>query len=305
MHIAVSPPVSSGPAGRHPRRSARSWRALRALRAGDDRPRGDGRLRARVGGGAGRRRLPVAVVNPRQVRAFARPSGARRRPMRSMRGPRRLRRARWSRRRGRSPMPRPRRSPRSWPGAGNCSRCLAMERHGSSRRRRPGPSRASCAATFAGSSGGSTMWTTRSATPIAAQSPLARARGSAAQRARHRAERPRARCSADLPELGRLDRRAIAALVGVAPLNCDSGQLRGQRHIWGGRAPVRATLYMAALVATSPQPVLAAPSTTPPRRRETRQGRAGRRHAQTAHDPQRDDQTSDSMAASLPNQDSC
>ena len=55
---------------------------------------------------------------------------------------------------------------------------------------------------------------------------------------------------AGVPELGRLDRRAIAALVGVAPMNCDSGEFRGQRHIWGGRAPVRATLYMAALVAS-------------------------------------------------------
>ena len=55
---------------------------------------------------------------------------------------------------------------------------------------------------------------------------------------------------ADLPELGRLDRSAVAELVGVAPFNCDSGQHRGQRHIWGGRAPVRAALYMAALVAT-------------------------------------------------------
>jgi transposase len=63
---------------------------------------------------------------------------------------------------------------------------------------------------------------------------------------------------ADLPELGRLDRRAIAALVGVAPFNCDSGQHRGQRHIWGGRASVRASLYMAALVATRHNPVLAA-----------------------------------------------
>ena len=63
---------------------------------------------------------------------------------------------------------------------------------------------------------------------------------------------------AELPELGRLDRRAIAALVGVAPFNCDSGQHRGQRHIWGGRAPVRATLYMAALVASRRNPVLAA-----------------------------------------------
>lgn len=55
---------------------------------------------------------------------------------------------------------------------------------------------------------------------------------------------------AELPELGQLDRRAIAALVGVAPLNCDSGTHRGRRQIWGGRASVRATLYMAALVAT-------------------------------------------------------
>ena len=63
---------------------------------------------------------------------------------------------------------------------------------------------------------------------------------------------------AELPELGRLDRRAIAALVGVAPFNCDSGQFRGRRHIWGGRAAVRASLYMAALVASRHNPVLAA-----------------------------------------------
>lgn len=62
---------------------------------------------------------------------------------------------------------------------------------------------------------------------------------------------------AELPELGRLDRRAIAALVGVAPFNCDSGKHRGQRHIWGGRASVRANLYMAALVASRYNPVLA------------------------------------------------
>jgi transposase len=63
---------------------------------------------------------------------------------------------------------------------------------------------------------------------------------------------------AELPELGRLDRRAIAALVGVAPFNCDSGQWRGRRRIWGGRASVRASLYMAALVASRHNPVLAA-----------------------------------------------
>jgi transposase len=55
---------------------------------------------------------------------------------------------------------------------------------------------------------------------------------------------------AELPELGRLNRKQIAALVGVAPLNWDSGTLRGRRAIWGGRATVRAALYMAALVAS-------------------------------------------------------
>jgi transposase len=61
---------------------------------------------------------------------------------------------------------------------------------------------------------------------------------------------------ADRPELGRLDRKAIAALVGVAPLNWDSGRLRGRRHIWGGRARVRAALYMSAVVAIQHNPVL-------------------------------------------------
>ena len=55
---------------------------------------------------------------------------------------------------------------------------------------------------------------------------------------------------AQLPELGRLSRKQIAALVGVAPLNRDSGQWHGKRRIWGGRASVRTVLYMAALVAT-------------------------------------------------------
>ena len=61
---------------------------------------------------------------------------------------------------------------------------------------------------------------------------------------------------ADLPELGTLDRKKIAALVGVAPFNRDSGTLRGKRTIWGGRANVRAALYMAALVASQHNPIL-------------------------------------------------
>jgi transposase len=63
---------------------------------------------------------------------------------------------------------------------------------------------------------------------------------------------------ADLPELGQLNRRQIAALVGVAPLNWDSGQQRGTRHIWGGRAAVRTTLYMATLSAIRCNPVIRA-----------------------------------------------
>lgn len=62
----------------------------------------------------------------------------------------------------------------------------------------------------------------------------------------------------DLPELGTLSRQRIAALVGVAPLNRDSGTLRGHRTIWGGRSHVRATLYMGTLVAVRYNPVLKA-----------------------------------------------
>jgi Transposase and inactivated derivatives len=61
---------------------------------------------------------------------------------------------------------------------------------------------------------------------------------------------------AELPELGQLTRRQIAALVGVAPFNRDSGTFAGSRHIWGGRVTVRGALYMAALVATRFNPVI-------------------------------------------------
>ena len=59
-----------------------------------------------------------------------------------------------------------------------------------------------------------------------------------------------------LPELGTLDRRQVAALVGVAPFNRDSGTLRGKRTVWGGRARVRSALYMGALVASRHNPVI-------------------------------------------------
>lgn len=61
-----------------------------------------------------------------------------------------------------------------------------------------------------------------------------------------------------LPELGTLDRKQIAALVGVAPLNRDSGTFRGRRRVWGGRARVRNVLYMAAFAGTRWNPTLKA-----------------------------------------------
>jgi transposase len=61
---------------------------------------------------------------------------------------------------------------------------------------------------------------------------------------------------AELPELGALDRKQVAALVGLAPLNCESGKLRGRRMVWGGRGRVRAALYMGTLAGIRYNPVL-------------------------------------------------
>ena len=63
---------------------------------------------------------------------------------------------------------------------------------------------------------------------------------------------------AELPELGTLNRQKIAALVGVAPFNKDSGPRKGKRRIYGGRSAVRSTLYMATLVAVRFNPVIKA-----------------------------------------------
>jgi transposase len=63
---------------------------------------------------------------------------------------------------------------------------------------------------------------------------------------------------ADIPEIGRLSRREVSALVGVAPFNRDSGHFRGRQSTWGGRAEVRKVLYMATLVATRHNPVIQA-----------------------------------------------
>ena len=61
---------------------------------------------------------------------------------------------------------------------------------------------------------------------------------------------------AQLPELGQATHKEIASLAGVAPFNRDSGVMRGKRSVWGGRAPLRAVLYMAALVATKCNPAI-------------------------------------------------
>jgi len=61
-----------------------------------------------------------------------------------------------------------------------------------------------------------------------------------------------------VPELGTISKKKMAVLVGVAPLNCDSGKYRGQRHCWGGRTEVRNVLYMATLAAIQHNPVIKA-----------------------------------------------
>ncbi len=89
-----------------------------------------------------------------------------------------------------------------------------------------------------------------------------------------------------LPELGQMNRRQVAALVGVAPYDFDSGRLNGMRCIWGGRAPVRRVLYMAALIACRCNPELRAFPRSPRGRWKESQGRPRRCHAQDHHHPQ-------------------
>ena len=92
---------------------------------------------------------------------------------------------------------------------------------------------------------------------------------------------------AELPELGACSRQPIAALVGVAPCNRDSGAKRGRRSCWGGRAQVRTALYMATLTATrhNPQPPRLLPA--PQRRRQAGQDGPRRLHTQAARRLQR------------------
>lgn len=88
---------------------------------------------------------------------------------------------------------------------------------------------------------------------------------------------------AELPELGRLSHGQIAALVGVAPLNRDSGTLRGRRAVWGGRRAVRTALYMATLRATRCNPPIPGILRTPPGSGKSEEGRPSGLYAQAAH----------------------
>ncbi|HKW01041.1 MAG TPA: IS110 family transposase [Vicinamibacterales bacterium] len=100
--------------------------------------------------------------------------------------------------------------------------------------------------------------TERDITTRIQQSPIWRVRDRVLQSMPGIGPNTSARLLASLPELGRLTQREIAKLVGVAPLNDDSGTRHGHRAIWGGRAPVRQALYMATLVAVRHNHILAA-----------------------------------------------
>lgn len=100
--------------------------------------------------------------------------------------------------------------------------------------------------------------TDREITRLIEASPLWRTRDQFLQSSPGVGPQTSARLLVSLPELGQLSGRQIGALVGVAPLNRDSGARHGPRTTWGGRAPVRATLYMATLVATRHNPVIRA-----------------------------------------------
>src|SRR5215218_7864841 len=105
---------------------------------------------------------------------------------------------------------------------------------------------------------------------------------------------------AELPELGEITHKRLCALVGVAPFNRDSGQSRGKREVWGGRAPMRAALYMGALpphpTQPDPQGVLRAPLGGG----QAQEGGFGGVHEEAALDPQRHDAGSCPLAPCSP-----
>ncbi len=94
---------------------------------------------------------------------------------------------------------------------------------------------------------------------------------------------------AELPELGKLDRKKIAALVGLAPMNADSGKKRGYRKTKGGRVEVRNVLYMSTLVATRYNPLIQAHVSGIIEKGEGEEGSSDRVYAQVPNDLECDD----------------
>ena len=94
---------------------------------------------------------------------------------------------------------------------------------------------------------------------------------------------------AELPELGKLDRKKIATLVGLAPMNFDSGKKRGYRKTKGGRMEVRNVLYMSTLVATRYNPLIKAQYQELLRRGEGEEGVVDGLYAEVPNDLERDD----------------
>ena len=104
---------------------------------------------------------------------------------------------------------------------------------------------------------------------------------------------------AQLPELGMLNRKQIAALAGLAPFNRDSGSMRGSRCIWGGRAQVRRVLYMATVAGVRSNPAIKNFLSAAACRREARQTRAHRLYAQIPRYSQCHASRQDSLANHL------
>jgi transposase len=197
--------------------------------------------------------LPVAVVNPRQVREFARGSGQRAKTDRLD--------ARVLARFGEHVRPPCRPLPDA--ATQELARLVTRRRQlvemlTAERNRRQGP-----AAPLADSLDEHIAWLQarisdldRTLATLLRESPVWQADAALLQSVPGVGPVLTATLLAELPELGRLDRKRIAALVGVAPFTRESGRWRGRAMIGGGRAAVRATLYMAALVATRHNPVL-------------------------------------------------
>lgn len=196
--------------------------------------------------------LPVAVVNPRQIRDFARATG-RLAKIDKLRASLRASRKPSAPPPARSLMSKPRPWANSSPAVASSSTCSGPRTIGAAC-----CVTAACASSPTPPSPGSRRPSAASIStshPHSLHAPVAGGREPAAFRARHR---PHHTLVADLPELGHMDRQRIAALAGLAPLARDSGAFRGRRMISGGRPHIRRVLSMATLTAIKHNPSIRA-----------------------------------------------